>query len=162
MTKWHRRAQVVGCSPSTAPSSECLNLFPRPRWEPIWEPTALDFCGRLWTPVDTAWRSTNQEVGGSSPSGRAAETPVLRGCHRAKFATVEDMGHVFWVVSWSARHRDRCACSVRDEASRTETIRVHRENFSVHGVPKTWAHQSGISQPLPASRPRRWRRSEIG
>ncbi len=25
-------------------------------------------CGRLWTPLDTAWRSTDQKVGGSSPS----------------------------------------------------------------------------------------------
>ena len=57
-------------------------------WEPIWEPIAVDGCGRLWTPVetrasvsglcgrlwtavDTAWRSTDQKVGGLSPSGRA-------------------------------------------------------------------------------------------
>ncbi len=26
-----------------------------------------------WTSVDTAWRSTDQEVGGSSPSGRASD-----------------------------------------------------------------------------------------
>jgi hypothetical protein len=43
-------------------------------WEPSWEPTAVDGSGRLWTPVDTAWRSTDQKVGGSSPSGRATET----------------------------------------------------------------------------------------
>lgn len=34
--------------------------------------------GLLWTPVDTAWRSTDKKVGVSSPSGRATET-LLRG-----------------------------------------------------------------------------------
>jgi hypothetical protein len=87
--------------------------------------------------------TTDQEVGDSSSSGRAAETPALQGFRRVKFATVEDMGHVFWVVSWSARHRDRCVRAVRDEASRIETIRVHRENFSVNCVLKTWAHLNG-------------------
>jgi len=29
--------------------------------------------GPSWTPMDAAWRSTDQKVGGSSPSGRAAE-----------------------------------------------------------------------------------------
>ena len=65
-------------------------------WEPIWEPIALDGCGRLWTPVDwealcpglcgrlwtcvdTACRSTDQEVGDSSSSGRASEAPVFAG-----------------------------------------------------------------------------------
>ena len=43
--------------------------------------TAVDACGQgglplraVWTPVDTLWRSTDQEVGGSSPSGRATES----------------------------------------------------------------------------------------
>ncbi len=61
-----------------------------------WEPFAADLCGRLWTPmelealrfgllgrlwtaVDAAWRSTDQKVGGSSPSGRATQTPVIAG-----------------------------------------------------------------------------------
>ena len=105
-------------------------------------------CAAWISTVSSTWHeplilTTDQEVGDSSSSGRAAETPVLRGFRRVKFATVEDMGHVFWVVSWSARHRDRCVRAVRDEASRTETIRVHRENFSVHGVLKTWAHLNG-------------------
>jgi len=29
--------------------------------------------GFPWTSVDAAWRSTDQEVGGSSPSGRATK-----------------------------------------------------------------------------------------
>ena len=62
--------------------------------EPGWEPFAVDscgrlwtsvevkafrfgLCGRLWTPVDAVRRSTDQKVGGSSPSGRATE-PLLR------------------------------------------------------------------------------------
>ena len=34
-------------------------------------------CGLVWTPVDGAWRSTDQKVGDSSSSGRAAETLAL-------------------------------------------------------------------------------------
>ena len=67
-------------------------------WEPSWEPFSLDWCGRRWTPVepeasssslyghpwtsvDTAWRSTDQEVGCSSRPGRATENPCSsRGC----------------------------------------------------------------------------------
>ena len=41
----------------------------------------MDSCGRLWTPMDTAWRFTDQKVGDSSPSGRAAEVLVLQGVH---------------------------------------------------------------------------------
>jgi hypothetical protein len=58
-------------------------------WEPCWEPfsayphgqpwTLVDskarrsgMDGPLWTPMDTAWRSTDQEVGCSSRPGRAA------------------------------------------------------------------------------------------
>jgi len=40
------------------------------------KPCRSGLCGRLWTPTDTAWRSTDQEVGGSSSSGRAAEIPA--------------------------------------------------------------------------------------
>ena len=45
------------------------------------ESKALRFglCGRLWTAVDTAWRSTDQEVGGSSPSGCTNETSANTG-----------------------------------------------------------------------------------
>jgi len=32
-----------------------------------------------WTPVDTAWRSTDQKVGGSSPSGRAGKPLCWQG-----------------------------------------------------------------------------------
>jgi len=40
-------------------------------WTPVESKARLSgLCGRLWTAVDTAWRSTDQKVGGSSPSGR--------------------------------------------------------------------------------------------
>jgi hypothetical protein len=45
--------------------------------------------------------TTDQEVGDSSSSGRAAETPAMRGFRRVNSATVEDMTPDFWVVSWS-------------------------------------------------------------
>jgi hypothetical protein len=76
------------------PGSETDSSTPVHR-EPSWEPFPVDDGGRPWTPVDskarragahglawtpldTAWRSTDQEVGGSSPSGRAAETVVAQ------------------------------------------------------------------------------------
>jgi hypothetical protein len=41
-------------------------------WTPMdWEGFEFVLHGRLWTAMDTAWRSTDQKVGGSSPSGRA-------------------------------------------------------------------------------------------
>ncbi len=50
----------------------------------VWTP--VDACGieslsfrAVWTAVDTAWRSTDQKVGGLSPSGRAAETFARQG-----------------------------------------------------------------------------------
>jgi hypothetical protein len=39
----------------------------------------VDSCGRLWTAVDTAWRSTDQKVGDSSSPGRADESPAFAG-----------------------------------------------------------------------------------
>jgi hypothetical protein len=54
----------------------------RPRWEPSWEPFVVDSCGRLWTTMDCAWRSTNHKVGASSPSGRANRIPVIEGSRR--------------------------------------------------------------------------------
>ena len=65
-------------------------------WEPSWEPFSLDWCGRRWTPVepeasssslyghpwtsvDTAWRSTDQEVGCSSRPGRAIDSLAVAG-----------------------------------------------------------------------------------
>lgn len=64
------------------------HLASRPGWEPIWEPFAVDWCGRVWTPADSepfdsgrygrlrtltdaACTSTDQKVVGSSPAGRA-------------------------------------------------------------------------------------------
>jgi hypothetical protein len=66
------------------------------RWEPSWEPFSVDWCGRLWTPVesrafvsglcgllwtavDAACRSTDQKVGDSSSPGRANESVVPQG-----------------------------------------------------------------------------------
>ena len=36
-------------------------------------------CGRLWTVVDAAWRSTDQKVGSSNLSGRATRNPCSGG-----------------------------------------------------------------------------------
>jgi hypothetical protein len=55
--------------------------------EPIWEPTAVDGCGRLWTAVDTVWRCTDQKVGVRVPPGvpmnplqrKASEATEARG-----------------------------------------------------------------------------------
>lgn len=83
-------------------------------WEPNWEPFAVDLRGRLWTPADskarrsclyglpwtptdTAWRSTDQKLGGSSPSGRAK---VQRACHLHGLVG-DDLRHVLAVLlSW--------------------------------------------------------------
>ena len=40
---------------------------------------------------------------------------------------------------WSAKRRPRCVRAVRDNHSKTEITRVHKENFSVYGAPKIWA-----------------------
>jgi hypothetical protein len=61
----------------------------------LMESRAFDYgpCGRLWTPVDSAWRSTDQEVGGSGPSGRATETPGRAGVSsRAGVVFMEAIG----------------------------------------------------------------------
>jgi hypothetical protein len=59
------------------------------RWEPSWGPFTVDARGKprtpedsgahifrregpRWTPMETPWSSTDQEVEGSSPSERAA------------------------------------------------------------------------------------------
>jgi len=68
----------------------------RRRWEPSWEPLSVDPNGRpgtprdsetrtltpdrhSWTPMDTAWRSTDQEVGCSSRPGRAGKNLAPQG-----------------------------------------------------------------------------------
>ena len=45
--------------------------------------------------------TTDQEVGDSSSSGRAADALALQGHRRVNIATVEDMTPDFWVASWS-------------------------------------------------------------
>jgi hypothetical protein len=87
----------LGCPISTdikTAEPECSVTISRR--EPSWEPFAGDSSGRSWTPVvlktfrsglcallwtlmDTAWRSTDQKVGGSSPSGRAVKGVVVDG-----------------------------------------------------------------------------------
>lgn len=49
------------------------------RWELLWTPMGKEAChsgpgGWLWSVLDTAWTSTDQKVGGSSPSGRAGRS----------------------------------------------------------------------------------------
>jgi hypothetical protein len=59
-----------------------------------------DRYGWLWTPVDTAWRSTDQKVGGSSPSERAIGD--FEGVCRCPRST----------VAWVPRFRQRRRCSL--------------------------------------------------
>jgi hypothetical protein len=80
-------------------TSDRVREYPIVR-EPSWEPSSVDSSGQPrtqadskavrsgrsgqpWTAVDTAWRSTDQEVGGSSPSGRASKGLLRRGFRRA-------------------------------------------------------------------------------
>jgi len=87
-----RALRLARTKPSSLQAHRCQCL----RWEPSWEPFAVDLCGRLWTPVeskalrfglcgrlwtsvDGACRSTDQEVGGSSPFGRAPRPLALQG-----------------------------------------------------------------------------------
>jgi hypothetical protein len=83
------RAETAGgVDAATLTEVEVLRRAVSP-WEPSWEPFSVDptghawtpvdskacrfgLCGRLWTRLDTAWRSTDQKVGGSSPPERAA------------------------------------------------------------------------------------------
>jgi putative transposase len=49
---------------------------------------------------------------------------------------------------WSAKRRPPSARSVRDEALRTEILRVWRENFGVYGAPKIWAQLNREGTPV--------------
>jgi len=51
------------------------------------ERPSLQPVGTAWTAVDGAWRSTDQKVGGSSPSGCAVETLAPQGV-RAKVGSL--------------------------------------------------------------------------
>jgi hypothetical protein len=53
----------------------------------------------------TACLITDQEVGGSSPSGRATQTPAPQGLYSVQSPTVAELVCDFWVVSWSGPHR---------------------------------------------------------
>jgi len=104
--------------------------------EPSWEPFAVDLtghawtsvdskarrcrlCGLLWAPRDTAWTSTDQKVGGSSPSGRAAEPPCYGGgfCHFPPSSMPRDrsLGR-----GWAARLRARISVSRLMRSSTSE------------------------------------------
>jgi hypothetical protein len=82
------------------------------RWEPSWEPFAVDCCGRLWTtadsepvgsgrygplrtPMDYLRPSTDRKVGDSSSSGRAAEAPAVQGVSIRRSVTVAESRHLF-------------------------------------------------------------------
>ena len=47
---WLKAITFKRSSLPTVPSH--MRLASRSRWEPIWEPIALDGCGRVWTAVD--------------------------------------------------------------------------------------------------------------
>ena len=40
------------CGPPRKPASLLYNTGQHPRWEPSWEPSALDCCDQLWTHMD--------------------------------------------------------------------------------------------------------------
>ena len=90
------RCQHFTITPGPRPSTPWNPQHMALPWEPSWEPTAVDpcgrlwtpveskalrsaLCGRLWTPMDAAWRSTDQKVGGSSPFGHALKAYALHG-----------------------------------------------------------------------------------
>ncbi len=52
-------------------------------------------CGRLWTPVDTAWRSTDQKVGDSSSPGRASEAPATAGALSSEWSLGQVAGRLW-------------------------------------------------------------------
>jgi len=77
--------RTVGASTAGISAETSLQ---RSGWEPSWEPFGVDRGGHVWTlveseancsatygrtPMDAAWRSTDQEVGCSSRPGRAAD-----------------------------------------------------------------------------------------
>jgi len=69
--------------------------------------------------------TTDQEVGDSSSSRRAAESPARWGFRRVNPATVEDMTPHFWAASWSAVFGFACIArpttgSQRDKGSRLD------------------------------------------
>jgi hypothetical protein len=72
-------------------------------------------CGQLWTPTDTPWTSTDQEVGGSSPSGLATDALAQRGpSSRNLFLDPLTLGSQSWArihalstASWRSLRRHR-------------------------------------------------------
>ena len=85
----------TACERGSSPVAMSVQLEER-TWEPSWEPFSMDPGGQprtrvepgtpltrrnglSWTILDAPWRSTDQKVGGSSPSGRATETPARAG-----------------------------------------------------------------------------------
>ncbi len=46
--------------------------------------------------------TTDQKVGGSSPSGRAREALAVQGLLSSNYEAVADSARKFWVVSWSS------------------------------------------------------------
>jgi hypothetical protein len=128
-----------------------------PHWEPNWEPNVVDLyglvwtamdtkalrsngCGRLWTPVDTPWRFTDQKVGGSSPSGRAAEAFAVQGLRSDRYATIARVPGDFWDVSWSTPEHDELhACWRAEEALVWVPVEINHQDVSQVNLP--WIHE---------------------
>ncbi len=86
--------QPLGARSGTGILRSLVPVLRCERWEPSWEPFAVDFYGRLWTPADRIplWSgrhgpprtpmdgvrpSTDQKVGDSSSSGRATKAVAV-------------------------------------------------------------------------------------
>jgi len=129
------RCHVGETAPRSAPNSSWkhLTLVPVPFLEhlapwPTWGAKLGAIpCGRLWTPVDGAWRSTDQKVGGRTqrvrrvPPGVLLDPPVFAGgsCHLPpkSMPWERSLGRV-----WAARFRARMSSSRLMRVSTSEGI----------------------------------------
>ena len=115
MRSLSHRSGLPMLSPSRTVCASCE------RWEPSWEPFAVDRCGRLWTSADcdpfdsgrygrlrTAMDglrpSTDQEVEDSSSSGRARDALVVQGHRRVTADGPYDVWEPFWGAILPSRH----------------------------------------------------------
>ncbi len=103
--------------------------------------TQTGFCKRCDTAVlRRVAMTTDQEVGGSSPSGRASEALALEGLRRVGFSTVAESVLDFWVVS---RSTSRSSEPVRnDPALRFENAEqvvagAQNAKYPTHSAPKS-------------------------
>ena len=149
-------------------AAKSLSVLPHrwqgPSWEPSWEPFAVDDAGRPWTPMeskalntrpnallwtlmDAAWRSTDQEVGCSSRPGRARYNPQVReNFSRYPYGlNGQEMGHLFTICS---RRADLASELVDFDDGRRLIPKERTLNFVKKSALPTRAHgiESGPTQ----------------